>query len=55
MERAIRQVAVGIIFAALLLGSVQLYLSSASPFWQVLLAGAVLSLVWVFVEGIRKG
>ena len=53
LERAVRQLVSAILFTALLLTGMLLYLASESPFWQILLAGAGLSLVWVIVTGRR--
>jgi predicted unusual protein kinase regulating ubiquinone biosynthesis (AarF/ABC1/UbiB family) len=54
MELAIRQVAGGIIFAAFLLGGIQLLVSGLAPFGQILLGGAALSLLWVILSGFRR-
>jgi len=54
LEKAVRQMVSAILFTALLLTGMLLYLASESPFWQILLAGAGLSLVWVIVTG-RRG
>ncbi len=54
VERAVRQLTNGIIFAVLLLSSVQLYLGD--EFWPAaaFLAGAAASLVWMFISRNRK-
>ena len=54
LERAVRQVAGGIIFMGLLLGGIQLYLGGQDLFGRILLAGAGLSLVWVIAYGLGK-
>jgi predicted unusual protein kinase regulating ubiquinone biosynthesis (AarF/ABC1/UbiB family) len=51
LEKAVRQVTGGLIFLALLLGGIQLFLAGQSTFSQILLAGAALSLIWVFMYG----
>jgi predicted unusual protein kinase regulating ubiquinone biosynthesis (AarF/ABC1/UbiB family) len=51
MDHAIRQVAGGIIFAALLLGGIQLFLAGYTPFGEILLAGSGLSLILTFLAG----
>jgi len=50
VERAVRQLTNGIIFAVLLLSSVQLYLGD--EYWPAVafLAGAAASLVWMFIS-----
>lgn len=53
LERAVLQLVSAILFTALLLTGMLLYLASESPFWQILLAGAGLSLIWVIVTGRR--
>jgi predicted unusual protein kinase regulating ubiquinone biosynthesis (AarF/ABC1/UbiB family) len=55
LQRAVRQVAGGIIFAALLIGGIQLLLAGVRPFADFLLIGAGLSVLWVIVVGIRTG
>jgi predicted unusual protein kinase regulating ubiquinone biosynthesis (AarF/ABC1/UbiB family) len=53
MEHAIRQVAGGVIFAALLLGGIQLHLANDPIFSDILLAGAGVSLIWTILSGRR--
>ena len=54
LEGALRQIAAGVVFAALLLGGIQLYLAGRTPFAEVLLAGAGLSLLWALLAGRGK-
>lgn len=54
LERAVRQLVAAILFFALFLGGLQLYLAGNSPQWELLLVGAGLSLIWVLVTG-RRG
>lgn len=54
LEGALRQIAGGIIFTALLLGGIQFYLADQSPFGEILLGGAGISLAWTFLTGRRK-
>jgi predicted unusual protein kinase regulating ubiquinone biosynthesis (AarF/ABC1/UbiB family) len=54
LEAAIRQVTVGIIFAAFMLGGVQLYLGDQQTFGGILLFGAFTSLLWLLVIGKRE-
>jgi predicted unusual protein kinase regulating ubiquinone biosynthesis (AarF/ABC1/UbiB family) len=51
LERATRQGTAGIIFVGLLLGSIQLYLAQQNLFGGILLAGSVLSLIWLLLNG----
>jgi hypothetical protein len=53
LERATRQLVASILFFALFLGGIQLYLAGQSPLWELLLAGAGLSLVWLLMTGRR--
>jgi predicted unusual protein kinase regulating ubiquinone biosynthesis (AarF/ABC1/UbiB family) len=55
LQRAVRQVAGGIIFAALLIGGIQLLLAGLRPFADILLIAAGLSVLWVIIVGIRTG
>jgi hypothetical protein len=43
-----------VIFIALLLGGVQLYLAREKPFGEVLLAGSALALIWILLAGRRR-
>jgi predicted unusual protein kinase regulating ubiquinone biosynthesis (AarF/ABC1/UbiB family) len=54
LELAARRTVGGMIFAALLVGGVQLYLAGQMAFGGALLAGAALALGWVVVSG-RRG
>lgn len=54
LERAIRQVAGSLIFTALLLGGIQLYLASQFVIASILLGGAAFSLLWTMVAGRKK-
>lgn len=54
LQRAVRQVAGGIIFAALLIGGIQLLLAGVRPFADILLIGSGLSVLWVIIVGIRR-
>ncbi|HEX7974637.1 MAG TPA: hypothetical protein VF498_09535, partial [Anaerolineales bacterium] len=51
LEGAIRQVTGGLVFAALLLSGVQLYLANHQSCGEVLLVGAGLSLLWIILRG----
>lgn len=53
LERATRQLVASILFFALFLGGIQLYLEGRSPLWEMLLAGAGLSLIWMLMTGRR--
>lgn len=55
LERALRQVAAAIVFLAMLISGVQLYLGEQVLFAQILLAGAAVSLIWLIVAGRRSG
>jgi predicted unusual protein kinase regulating ubiquinone biosynthesis (AarF/ABC1/UbiB family) len=54
INRAIRQVVVGIVFAALLLGGIQLRIATDALLGDILLVGAGLSLVWLVIQGTKK-
>lgn len=54
LEGAIRQVTTGIIFAALLLGGIQLYLGEQQTIGGILLLGALTSLFWLLISGKRE-
>jgi predicted unusual protein kinase regulating ubiquinone biosynthesis (AarF/ABC1/UbiB family) len=54
LERAIYRATGGVIFAALLLGGIQLYLANQVAFGAVLLAGAGLNLAWLLLNGRKK-
>ena len=54
LERAIRRLADTVIFAALLIGGLQLYLDGQIVLGQVLLGGAFLSFLWIFLFGRRR-
>jgi predicted unusual protein kinase regulating ubiquinone biosynthesis (AarF/ABC1/UbiB family) len=54
LEGAMRQMVGGVIFIALLLGGVQLYLAGEKPFGEVLLAGSTLTLIWILLAGRRR-
>ena len=51
LERALRQVSGSIFFAALLMGSIQLYLGGQDSLSALLLAGAGLSILWMLLNG----
>ena len=53
LERTIRQFVGGIIFAALLLGGIQLFLAGYGTAAKTLFWGAGLCLVWVILKGLR--
>lgn len=53
LERMIRQAVGSIIFAALLLGGIQLFLAGYGTLSNLLFWGAGLSLVWVIINGLR--
>jgi len=50
VERSVRQVTATILFAALLLSGVQVYLAQLFPLAQVLLGGAALALAWLLLS-----
>jgi predicted unusual protein kinase regulating ubiquinone biosynthesis (AarF/ABC1/UbiB family) len=54
LNNAIRQVVMGIIFAALLLGGIQLRIAEDDLLGNVLLVAAGLSLGWLFIQGMRR-
>jgi predicted unusual protein kinase regulating ubiquinone biosynthesis (AarF/ABC1/UbiB family) len=54
LESAMRQMVGALIFIALLLGGVQLYLAGEKLFGEVLLAGSALVLIWILLAGRRK-
>ncbi len=54
LERAMLKAAGGIVFAALLLGGVQLTLAGQMGFAWALLGGAALALGWILLGGDRK-
>lgn len=51
MEQALRQVAASIVFLALLVSGVQLFLGGEVVFAQILMVGSGASLIWLFVTG----
>jgi predicted unusual protein kinase regulating ubiquinone biosynthesis (AarF/ABC1/UbiB family) len=51
LERALRQITAGILFAALLLGGIQLYLAGESVWSIPLFTGAFICLLWVLIMG----
>ncbi|MBN1148469.1 MAG: AarF/ABC1/UbiB kinase family protein, partial [Anaerolineales bacterium] len=55
LETSIRQVAGSILFAALLLGGIQLYLGGALLFGSILIVTAGLDLLWVLFSGRKRG
>jgi len=54
LEGAMRQMVGALIFIALLLGGVQLYLAGEKLFGEVLLAGSTLALIWILLAGRRR-
>jgi predicted unusual protein kinase regulating ubiquinone biosynthesis (AarF/ABC1/UbiB family) len=54
LENSIRQLVLGIIFGALLIGGVQLYLADEGIFAAILLIGALMILPGLFSNGRRK-
>jgi predicted unusual protein kinase regulating ubiquinone biosynthesis (AarF/ABC1/UbiB family) len=54
LNNAIRQVVMGIVFAALLLGGIQLRIAEDDLLGNVLLVAAGLSLGWLFIQGMRR-
>jgi predicted unusual protein kinase regulating ubiquinone biosynthesis (AarF/ABC1/UbiB family) len=54
LEWAMRQMVGALIFIALLLGGVQLYLAGEKPLGEVLLAGSTLTLIWILLTGWRR-
>jgi len=54
LELAVRRMVGGVIFAALLVGGVQLYLAGEMLFGGVLLAGALMALGWVLLAGRQR-
>lgn len=55
LERTVRQISIGMIFSALLLGGIQLFISGESTAGIVLLAGAGISLIWFFIARLFNG
>lgn len=54
LERAIRRLANSVIFAALLVGGLQLYINGQTIMGLVLLGGALLSILWILLFGRRR-
>jgi len=54
LEKAVRQVVWGIIFASLLLGGVQLQISDEETLALIMFSGAIISLVIMLISGRRK-
>lgn len=54
IEKAVRQLGWGVIFAAFLLGGVQLLIAGKSEFGIVLLAGSIISLLIVIWQGLKS-
>jgi len=54
LEWAMRQMVGALIFIALLLGGVQLYLAGEKLFGEVMLAGSALALIWILLAGRRR-
>jgi predicted unusual protein kinase regulating ubiquinone biosynthesis (AarF/ABC1/UbiB family) len=54
LEKAVRQVVWGIIFASLLLGGVQLQTSDEETLALIMFSGAIISLVIILISGRRK-
>lgn len=54
IEKALRQLGWGVIFAAFLLGGVQLLIAEQTLFGTVLLTGSGISLLWVILLGFRR-
>lgn len=51
LDHSLRLVSAAIVFASLLLGGVQLYLSGYTAFAAVLLAGSFIAIVWILLSG----
>lgn len=51
LEAAVLRLVKGVVFAALLLVGVELFLAGRSPHWEILLGGALLALVWMLLPG----
>jgi predicted unusual protein kinase regulating ubiquinone biosynthesis (AarF/ABC1/UbiB family) len=49
LERVIRQLVAAILFAALLLGGIQLYQAGSNPLGEILMVGAGLIFLWVII------
>jgi predicted unusual protein kinase regulating ubiquinone biosynthesis (AarF/ABC1/UbiB family) len=54
LELAVRRMVGGVIFAALLVGGVQLYLSGQASFGGLFLLGATLTLLWIVMVGQKR-
>jgi predicted unusual protein kinase regulating ubiquinone biosynthesis (AarF/ABC1/UbiB family) len=54
MENSLRQINRSIVFAALFIGGVQLYLAHAYPFGELLLGISILGLLWGWIAGQRR-
>lgn len=54
IEKALRQLGWGVIFAAFLLGGVQLLIAEQTVFGAVLLTGSGISLLWVILLGLKR-
>jgi predicted unusual protein kinase regulating ubiquinone biosynthesis (AarF/ABC1/UbiB family) len=54
LENNLRQINRSIVFAALFIGGVQLYLAHAYPFGELLLAFSILGLLWGWITGRRR-
>jgi predicted unusual protein kinase regulating ubiquinone biosynthesis (AarF/ABC1/UbiB family) len=54
LEGAVRNMMGGVMFAAMLLGGVQLILANQQPLGDVLLGGSALALIWVIAAGRKR-
>jgi len=54
LDRAVRSLSAGLVFAALLLGGIQLYLGNAIVWAAILFAGATITLLWIIWKNITS-
>ena len=54
LENNLRQINRSIVFAALFIGGIQLYLAHTYPFGELLLAFSILGLLWSWISGRRR-
>lgn len=55
LDRSVRQIGAGLIFSALLLGGIQLYINEENIAGIILLSGAVVSLIWFVITRLING
>jgi predicted unusual protein kinase regulating ubiquinone biosynthesis (AarF/ABC1/UbiB family) len=54
LERAVRSLSAGLIFAALLIGGIQFYLAEVPVWAGILLGGAVITLLWIIWKNVTS-